>query len=199
MPSLSSVDEIATALVFFAPGLIALFVRAQFLTGRRPSHSDAILSYLTLSIIYYALTFPIVDAFRAVEGYDKTFVWIVVVIVGPIVFGLVLGLNAQFEYGRRFLQRMGLNPVHVMPTAWDWKFAGITQEWILVVLQDGTEFAGYFGEKSFASSDTDERDLYIELVYDIGENDVWTQRRNGVLIPGREIRTIEFWPNNEDD
>gem|GEM_PF-6642765 len=42
------------------PGFITLFVRSQFVTGRRRSRSEDLLSYFTVSLIYYALSFPFV-------------------------------------------------------------------------------------------------------------------------------------------
>ena len=40
---------------YIVPGLIILYVRAQFLTGRIGPHKDALLSYFRLSIIYLAV------------------------------------------------------------------------------------------------------------------------------------------------
>ena len=47
VPDLKSLNNLYLILVFLVPGLIVLFVRSQFVAGRRPSHSAAILSYLT--------------------------------------------------------------------------------------------------------------------------------------------------------
>ena len=196
LPGLNSIDSVYLILAFLVPGLIACFVRAQFITGRTPSHAESALTYLTLSVIYYALAFPILEFALSVQepGYRKAAAWFALVFVGPAIFGLTLGINAQREYTRRFLKWIGLNPVHVMPTAWDWKFAGMKEQWILVVLKDGTKFAGFCGIGSFMSSDPKERDLYIERVYELDGQDVWHPRENGVLIMPGEIRSIEFWP-----
>jgi hypothetical protein len=40
---------------YIVPGLIIVYIRAQFLTGRLGPHKDALLSYFTLSVIYLAL------------------------------------------------------------------------------------------------------------------------------------------------
>jgi hypothetical protein len=189
-------DAVYLLLGFLVPGMIASFVRAQFITGRMPSHTDAALSYLALSIIYYALVFPFVDyvvSFRE-PGYAKALAWFVLVFVGPALLGFVLGLTTQMELGRRLLKRLRLNPVHVMPTAWDWKFGSMRESWVLAVLKDGTKFAGFCGAGSFMSSDPKERDLYIERVYAFDEQNVWHPSEQGVLIGSGEIQTIEFWP-----
>lgn len=197
MPDLKSLDNIYLVLGFLVPGLIALFVRSQFVTGRSPPHAAALLSYLTVSVIYYALALPFVGYVLSLQepGYEKAFSWFALVFVGPAVLGLLLGINIQKDLFRRVLQRCGLNPVHVIPTAWDWKFGGMTDQWVIVTLKDGTQFAGFCGNDSFMSSDPAERDIYIQWIYDIDDNNNWSQRgENGVLIAAGEIRTIEFWP-----
>ncbi len=200
MPDLKSVDNLYLILAFLVPGLIASFVRAQFITGRSPSHTEAALSYLTLSIIYYALALPAVEYALSLQepGYRKSGVWFSLVFVGPALFGLFLGVNAQREWLRRLLQWCCLNPVHVMPTAWDWRFGTMKEQWALIVLKDGTKFAGFCGEKSFMSSDPKERDLYMERVYEIDEQNNWSPRDSSVLIGAGEIRTMEFWPYRKE-
>ncbi len=82
MQDLKSLDNLYLTLGFLVPGLIVLFVRSQFVTGRRPPHAAALLSYLTVSVIYYALALPFADSVIAIEepGYPKALTW----------FGLVL-------------------------------------------------------------------------------------------------------------
>lgn len=199
MSDLKSFDNLYMTLGFLVPGLIALFVRSQFITGRRPPHGAALLSYLTVSIIYYALAFPFVDLVISIQKpyYLKTMAWFVLVFMGPAILGLLLGINIQKGLSHRFLQLCNLNPVHIMPTAWDWKFGGMIEQWVLVTLKDGTRFAGFCGKDSFMSSDPAERDIYIQWIYDIDDNNNWSPRgENGVLITAGEIRTIEFWPYN---
>ena len=66
-------------------------------------------------------------------------------------------------------------------------------EWVLVTLKDGTRFAGFCGPDSFISSDPAERDLYIQWVYDLDDEDGWRSRgETGLLVAGGEISTIEF-------
>jgi uncharacterized protein DUF6338 len=66
----------------------------------------------------------------------------------------------------------------------------------MVTLTDGT-VSGVFGDMSFASSDPTERDLYIEEIWDVSESGEWTRRpeRVGILIPSKEIKSVQFWGN----
>ncbi|MGP0566715.1 MULTISPECIES: DUF6338 family protein [unclassified Nitrospina] len=197
MPDMKSLNEIYLVLILLVPGLVVIYVRSQFVTGRRPPHSEAILSYLTVSCIYYALALPFVDLVISLPENSsfKIIAWFTMVFLGPAFLGLALGVNIQKGLFHRFLKRCNLNPVHVMPTAWDWKLGGMTEEWVLVTLKDGTRFGGFCGKESFMSSDPAERDLYIQWIYDIDDNNKWAPRgENGVLITAGEISTIEFWP-----
>ena len=65
----------------------------------------------------------------------------------------------------------------------------------MATLTTGESVAGLFGAGSFASSDTEERDIYIEEEYTVSDDGSWKPRETkvGILIPVKEIRYIEFW------
>ena len=198
MPDLMSLSDIYLILLFLVPGLIVLFVRSQFVTGASFPHSAALLPYLAISVIYYALAFPLIDIVVAIDKplYGKVLAWFSLVFAGPAVLGLILGINIQKNLFRRVLQKCGLNPIHVIPTAWDWKFGNMTEQWVLVTLRDGTRFAGFCGSESFMSSDPTERDIYIQQVYDVDDDDNWSlSGEKALLITADEVQTIEFWPH----
>ena len=76
----------------------------------------------------------------------------------------------------------------------------MSSQWVLVTLKDGTRFAGFCGPESFMSSDPTERDIYIERIYDVDDQNNWSSRREkGVLITAGEIQTIEFWPHTSEE
>ena len=172
------------------------------MTGRSLSHSAALLTYLTVSVVYYALLLPVVDLAPSIQqsSYGKVLAWFALILVGPAILGLLLGVNIQTDAFRRFLRWCGFNPVHVIPTAWDWKFGGMSEQWVLVTLKDGTRFAGFCGSDSFMSSDPEERDIYIERIYDIEEDNRWVScGEKGLLVAAGEVQTIEFWPHNPEE
>lgn len=202
MPYLNLFDNLYLILGFIVPGFIVLFIRSQFVTGRSLSHSAALLTYLTVSVVYYALLLPVVDLAPSIQqsSYGKVLAWFALILVGPAILGLLLGVNIQTDAFRRFLRWSGLNPVHVIPTAWDWKFGGMSEQWVLVTLKDGTRFAGFCGSDSFMSSDPGERDIYIERIYDIEEDNRWVScGEKGLLVAAGEVQTIEFWPHNPEE
>lgn len=180
------------------PGMIILYVRSQFTTGKLSGLSNALLPYLTVSCVYYALVFPIATLPWVRElDYQDPLGWTLLVFLGPVIFGALLGVDIQRNYTRGFLRRVGLNTVHAVPSAWDWKFNKVQQlKWVVVTLKDGSQIGGFFGEDSFASSEPAERDIYLERSYKIDDEESrWSfESEEGILIVGEEIKTIEFSP-----
>ena len=77
----------------------------------------------------------------------------------------------------------------------------MNEQYVLVKMNNGTMFGGFLGADSFISSDPNERDLYIEEIFEIDAEDNWGTNGHGVYLTGRDISSIEFLPssNNEED
>lgn len=200
MPDFTDPKSIYLILALVVPGLIITFVRAQFITGRMQKHSDAVLSYFALSTVYGAIALPIWELFSQDMSAEPIGVgyWFVLIFIGPVIFGAALGLSSQTGILRLLLHKIGISPIHTMPTAWDWKFGNIKENLVIVTLKDDTRFAGYCGRKSFMSSDPAERDIYVEKIYGWGEDNSWNDTgEHGLWVASGEIRTIEFFPASE--
>jgi hypothetical protein len=204
MPDFKVVDNFELILFFVVPGLVALFVRSRLIAGRTPSTKENLLIFVVLSLFYYSFTIFLVGPALSVQDpwFARAIIWILLVLVGPAVFGFILGVAAQKEWATWCANKLGVTLVHVIPAAWDWRFSSITRKtFVMVTLTSGEKVAGYFGDNSFASSDVGERDLYIEEEYTVTKKGKWEARpeRVGVLISAREIRYIEFWtPQTEN-
>jgi hypothetical protein len=201
VPDFSDPQSLKLILALIVPGLIITYFRTQFTTGRMQKHSDAILAYFTLSAIYGAIVLPILNWLRQGDITDPMGVvfWFLLIFLGPMIFGVVLGLVSKTEIIRRLLHKISINPIHTMPTAWDWKFGNMKEQLVLVTLKNDTQFAGYCGQKSFMSSEPSERDIYIQKIYGWGDNDSWIDGgEHGLWIACSEIRSIEFFPVSEE-
>ena len=198
--SIPTLDAATLIAAFLVPGLVASFVRVQFTTGRLPSASDAALSYLALSLIYYALIFPLAAQVVAMPrlGLASVWAWFGLVFIGPALLGLTLGLNARHGWIRSLLRRFGCSPVHHIQSAWDWRF-NREAAYVLIRLTDGTQVAGLYSNASFVSSSPDERDIYLQRTYDLTKDGEWIRRSNTVLVASSQIVSIEFWPYHGDE
>ena len=190
---LKSPEAFRVVLFFVLPGLVAVFFRAQFLAGRMQKHSDAILTYLAVSIVYWSVLVIVGVSPSTVTG--SSFWYFVATILGPALFGSALGLNARFDILRGLLRKAKLNPVHATTTAWDWKLSRTAPRFVIVSMTNGERFGGLYSSASFASSEPSERDIYLEKVYHIPEQGEWQELPGReVLIRPSEIRYIEFLP-----
>jgi hypothetical protein len=182
-------------LLFAVPGVVAVYVRTQFLTGRMPPTGEGILVYVTVSLVYHALAFPLRPSFDSAPLTRLwTLQWLLFILVLPALLGVLLGLNARYSWIGTALRKLHLVTAHPIGCAWDWRFSGSSECWVLIVLRDGMKWAGHLGPDSFISSDPRERDIYIQQVYEIGDEDKWIARTSGVWINHSEIQSIEFWP-----
>lgn len=184
-------------LVFTVPGIIALYFRAQFIAGRLPSAAEGAISYITLSLAYHAIAYPIAHPLYTsgkIDGWAGLG-WFVLIFVGPTLLGILLGLNIRKGWTKKLVNRFGLHTIHPVDCAWDWRFGHCPECWVIVTLKDGTKWYGYMGTNSFMSSDPAERDIFIEHVYDFSaEGKPWAARNTGVWIAHGEIQSLEFLP-----
>lgn len=189
-----SIELFLLLLILLVPGIIIDFVRGQFVGRRTRSVSEASLNYIVVSLIYYSIALPV--ALWVTGGIDRlinaTWAWYPLWIIGPVIAGIALGWaghrNVVWDSARRF----GLNIVHPMPTAWDRRFSDLRGSWVVITLKDGRKVGGWMGQKSVASSDPENRDLYVEKIYEIddaGFKDVGD--KSALFLPG-EISTVEF-------
>jgi len=204
--NIASSETLYLVLAFVVPGFVISYIRSIFITRRTQKPHEQVLTYLTLSTLNYAIFSWLVYYLINSDGLLRRpilagFLWFIVILVGPALIGVFLGVSAQKNWSHRLLQKVGLRPVHFMPTAWDWQWSRLDgYSWVVVTLKDGSVIAGVFGPNSFASSEPGERDIYIEKVYNIPQDGPWTPapRGQGVLIPHGEIRCVEFFPNTAE-
>lgn len=200
MGEIKTLEQLSLISAYIVPGLVAMFVRSQFLTGRIDTTKDAFISFFTLSLIWAGITSPILIWLgeMKVPLALQVLAWLLWAVVGPAALGIVLGLSASKGWFRRMMGLLGMRAVHVLPTAWDWKFGTLNASWVTVTMKDGSRISGFVGANSFASSDPKERDFYIEQVWKVDVDNQWTRHGEwGVLIPHGEIRCIELMPDGE--
>jgi len=194
---LLDIDKLRLFLSFVVPGLVVLYVRAQFLTGRLPAFGEGVVAYVAVSCVYYAFALPLLIASQHATGILLILVWITLTLIGPALMGFLLGLNIRKGWTQNLLAKYGIGTIHPVDTAWDWRFAGKPGGWVMAVLKDGTKWFGYLGTNSFLSSRPAERDIFIQQVYEVDENNTWTPRVSGVWIAHGELQSLEIWPDNQ--
>lgn len=178
-----------------APGFLIMFVRRQFLVGKPPSLQDRAVTYLAISAVYFAVSIP---TFAYLEANCRLLPQagdFIEYFALPIVVGFILALVTTHRGLDRAWQLIGLQPIHHIPSAWDYMFGNLRVEsWVIVTLNDGSSVAGKYDRGSFASSDGGERDLLISQVWEVDDG-VWSEppTPKSILLCGRDIRTVEVF------
>jgi hypothetical protein len=198
----TSVEALFVALAFIVPGFIISLVRSQFSASRSARPGEQFFGYLTLSALNYALFSWLVYILIATDFGTQhpiwsALCWFLIILIGPAAIGLLLAVVFQKDWLQAIFARLRMQPIHIVPAAWDYQFGRMKEpHWLLVQLKDGSTIAGYFGMRSFASSDPHERDIFIQQVYLVDAEGRWQQMSEGhsVLIGHEQIAVIEFWP-----
>jgi hypothetical protein len=123
----------------------------------------------------------------------------VVLIIVPIVVGSLLAQLSEIRRPRWLLQLLritGLSAITRTADAWNWIFRQERAAYVRIQLKDGKMILGWFGDKSFASSDATLRDIYLEQLWNADQTG-WFQEAQpdtaGMWIRGDEIEYVEFY------
>lgn len=198
MPELTP-DNLFFVVSLFMPGFIIGIVRSQFIKTPAGSDNGFYLHVLCNSAVNYGICSPVIYYLLSTPSKPTWLacsLWLCILFIIPLITGALWGISRQKEWVYSLLRTLKVSPIHLIPSAWDWKFGRMNEgSFVLVTLKDGTEYAGWVSGGSFMSSDSNERDMYIEKMYKI-DGKQWTDRGNdSVLICGGEIRSVEFLEN----
>lgn len=197
--SLATFDAVLYAVTFLVPGFIWSSVLSILIPRRTTAPEVRGLEFLTLSCLNHALwIWLLVPLFRT--GFlDRHAVWggimlVFPVLLSPIALGLATGVLYQREWAKQLFSRFGFRTIDPIPTAWDYHFGRGHPYWVVVTLRDGSESFGLYGYRSFAGSDPNERDLYLEAVFRPTATGDWApvEDSGGIILKAGEIVAIEF-------
>ncbi|WP_174285105.1 DUF6338 family protein [Sphingomonas bacterium] len=196
MSEFPSATETIRLVSLLAPGLIIAAIRTRAITGSMPDLKDRLIAYAVISTAYFAVVHPL---FNVTNGISIS-VWVADLLqnfIIPIVVGVCSAFVHQWEWSYKIANKVGLKLAHHLPTAWDYLFDSLVEETlVLISLNDGSQVAGKMTRNSFASSSADERDLFIQEVWEVPDNgDPWHPLipARGILICGKDIRFIEVY------
>ena len=136
----------------------------------------------------------VVEVATRIRDLDINLWAAVIVVIAPVFLGVLAGVSVQKGWLYAALRWIKLEPVHGIPSAWDWKFMRANAQWITVHLKDGTEVVAEYRYDCFVSTDPGERDLYLSNVHAWQEDGTLEEddRIEGLLLKGDSIDRIEF-------
>lgn len=201
--SFSNYETVLYTALFLIPGFVMSSAYSSIIPSRTNDSQSTLLRFLIFSLLNYVLWWWLLYDLIQQKYWDEHAVfWILILfallIVSPFVLGMIAGISTKKEWTRKLLKKIGLNPIHGVPTAWDYVMD--RPAWVIITLKDNSTIYGFYGENSFASTVPSERDIYVEVTYDF-KNDNWIpdDRSAGILIPHSQIKHIEFFNLSNGD
>jgi hypothetical protein len=200
MEKLLSAQGFFYLVTFVVPGFVLYTALQAFLPAKEEPAQISFLRVVSLScwniaawsgLLYVMIGTDLLTGHPILQALS----WFWVLLVGPTVLGVVFGSLRKTGAVERVLSAMGLDPLDLLHTAWDAKFNRTGSSWVMITLTDGSEVAGKYWTNSRASDDAKHRDIYVEEVWSVDDEGIWSQvdRTDGIWIPSEQIKYIEFW------
>lgn len=192
-----SFDVVFYTCIFLLPGFIIKSILEAMIPTRRYSDTRYFFTCLLYSVINLAIwSWAYIWTAKTIDRHSVLY-WIVLLLItgiGATVVAFLMGIIKQKKILDKIFSKIRINKINSIPSAWDYYFSQQAPSWIIVTLKSGKTVYGLFSSHSYASSDLDERDLYIEKTYTVNENMEWIEdkKSGGILISMSEIETVEF-------
>ena len=195
--TLDSVDVIVYTAYFIIPGFITAETANAIIPGKRRTDAEKGLVFLGYSILNFGCWFW---AFCLLNNQfqNKTAVYwlllIALVLFAGFVTGCIIGFLSAHNPVRWIMRKIGISMEHPIPSAWEYKFSQMDEgRYLTVSIDDGTVIRGAFYNKSFASSDMEKMDIFLEEAYMLKDGQ-WkaVEGSDGVWISSGAIKWISF-------
>jgi len=195
--TIESFDMLFYTAIFILPGFVINCVIDA--TNPPKKYHDGIyfLKCLFYSIIHCAIWSWAYSLILNYTFKHFTLYWISLVlltIIGAALIAILIVFIKQKNLICKMLEKLKIRSIHSTPTAWDYIFSQQNSDYVIVTLTDDTKIKGWFSTNSFASSDSEERDLYIEELYCTEGKQEWIEDKGskGIYISKDQIKFIEF-------
>lgn len=200
---IDSIDVVIYTAYFLIPGYIISEIVRHFLPDREHNEFEKTIRCLGYSIFELALWYWLFS--MIMQKYSNStyryWLFLILTVIGTsLVTGIIIGLIRKGQLFRKALSFFGVHTDHPVPTGWDYKFSkSETEKWVCICLDNETYIRGKFGVNSLASSEKDNRDIYLEEVYLRNEEGTWhkEERTDGIWISAGSIKWINFYKDEE--
>jgi Family of unknown function (DUF6338) len=193
MPTFTSTD-VLYFLAFVVPGFISMQIYGQIRPRQRTTLKDNFLEAVSFGAINFLLLFfPIIWIMKP-ENFQQhpIYVWLATICIFLI-------CPSAWPWAMIWVQNI-LARWHLFlsasPTAWDHFFGPRKPCWVLVHISETRRVGGWFGKHSFASSYPEPGHLYIEELWEIGEDGGFLQKQDqsrGILLRPSDYQMVEFF------
>lgn len=195
--TIDSFDIVFYTAIFVLPGFLINSIIDILNPTQKKSEGVLLLKSILYSIIHCAVWSWAYKLIFKLEEDLPYWYWVILIgftLIAATIFAVLIGIIKQKQLVRNVLLALKIYCPHSIPNSWDYAFARMEGIWVIVTLTDDSVIYGDFSTKSFASSDPEERDLFIEKTYIPNEKGEWiaADKNEGIYIHRDQIKTIEF-------
>jgi len=196
--TIDSLDVVFYTAIFIAPGFIVKSIIDTLNPPKKTNDVVFFLSCFAYSLVNCALCSWAYILIKPFAEDRVTIYWIAflgITLLVSVFLAIFIGFLKQRRIIHKIADKLDIRTIDPTPTAWDYWFSKQETSFVLITLKDGSEIRGFWGYNSFASSDSDMQDVFIEKAYiksvDSGQ---WIDNpeNNGIYISKDMIRLIEF-------
>lgn len=191
-------------MAFIAPGFI--WTKFEYWLAPRFKESDRerSIKYFSYSVICLAFSFPLVRSLpQSADSWEIVHSVLAVIsfLLIPAFLGALVGFIKKNHNFKLLLGKYGLPQIYAPDTGWDSAFDRVQGCSVAVEKLDGSVIYGMYDTRSVASTDPECRDVFLDVVYSINQDDklVIDKGSLGIWISGKQIRTIQLFNPTEDE
>ena len=207
--TVKTLDVVLYTFAFVVPGYIVEEIMSSLMPMKRQD-SGVIVRSIAFSVLNAALWMSwLFKLLQKLCSSETVLYWVILsllVLLTGSMTGCILGIIRATDFIRKTinkaLRKFGISMEHPIPTAWDYRFKYLDEgAWITVRMDNEKFIRGRYYTNSFASSDYEYRDLYLEEAYRKDENEQWIKIKDtqGVWISPNAIKHIELTRNKESN
>lgn len=181
--------------LFLTPGIIVVYLLNLVRIGPRLEYRFLILHYVVAATFFYILFYPV---FHFGEGVVLP-VWLhsfLFFFVTPSALGLLLAYSSKFSLFEKALQKVEFKANVPIDDAWDYLFGEKLGDGVYVIITLKTDdiIYGYIGPSSLAGNTPGRRDLFVERIFELADNEEWVavQPNRAIYLKEDQIRFMEI-------
>ncbi len=199
-------NSILYLFIFIFPGLIITMIINRVIPKKEKDYNLELLNFIVYSTINSLVwVIPIYKFLSNNQNIEEHYILIFITFIlymflTPLCIALIIIYFNKINLLEKLFEKLKIRFIESDPSAWDFKFSNMESEWVIVTFKDNKTVAGFMGSTSCASSIYSERDIYINEVYIIKENNKWERVHNtaGIYIKQDEIKCIEFFKDRKE-
>jgi hypothetical protein len=175
-------------ILFALPGFISLKVWTQIVPSPERPLKDVIGEVVAFGILNAAIVAPFLALWNPADPVTAYLALILGLVVLPAAWPFILRWLVEL------LQKWNLILIPAR-TAWDYVFLGGKSYFVIVHLKDGRRIGGYYGENSFAGVFPDSGHLYLEELWTLDDDYVFTAAvpgSTGIILRPDDYAFIEL-------